>query len=143
MNKDLSAQLIHKDTENLTNSDLAIELGKFDNRLKTYQSRYIKNNNDTLSSPGFTISSSVPATLTPKAPVVDSDRDIQMIAGRFKRGPLTDEERKRRIDQNLCLYCGGQIHKAYEYPKKPKTRVASVATLPFGTKSELTTNTST
>ena len=98
LNKDLNIQLIYKDTKNLTSSDLAIELGKIDNRLKIHQSRYTKNNNDTLLSLSFTTFSSAPATLTPKAPFVDSDRDIQIITGRFKRGPLTDEERKRRID---------------------------------------------
>ena len=66
-----------------------------------------------------------------------------MITGRFKRGPLTDEERKRRIDQNLYLYYNSQNHKVYEYLKKPKTRITSVAILPFGTKSESTINTST
>jgi len=32
--------------------------------------------------------------------------------------PLTPEERKRRYDNNLCLYCGEGGHRATECPKK-------------------------
>ena len=54
-----------------------------------------------------------------------------MMAERFKRGPITDDERKRRMDQNLCLYCGGPDHKAAQCPKKPKIGAASAAVSPF------------
>ncbi|KAJ8095487.1 hypothetical protein PM082_023257 [Marasmius tenuissimus] len=32
------------------------------------------------------------------------------------RGPLTAEERQRRKDKNLCMYCGGSGHKANVCP---------------------------
>ena len=63
------------------------------------------------------------------------------MAGRFKRNPFTDKERKHRIDQNLYLYYSSQNHKAYKYLKKPKTRVASVVILPFTSKSNSVTDT--
>jgi len=46
--------------------------------------------------------------------------DMQIDAVRFK--PLTVEEKKRRFEQNLCLYCGEAGHKAGDCPKKQKPR---------------------
>ena len=34
-----------------------------------------------------------------------------------KDGKLTVDERKRRFDQGLCMFCGGSGHKAKECPK--------------------------
>lgn len=36
--------------------------------------------------------------------------------------PLTDQEKKRRRDNNLCLYCGGPGHKVSECPQRNKPR---------------------
>lgn len=38
-----------------------------------------------------------------------------------KRGPLTDVERKHRLDNNLCLYCGQSGHIATDHKGKSKT----------------------
>ena len=38
------------------------------------------------------------------------------------RGPLTPEEKQRRIDQNLCLYCGEPNHSATDCPKRKNFR---------------------
>ena len=35
-----------------------------------------------------------------------------------KRGPVTDQEKKRRRDNNLCLYCGSSGHWASQCPHK-------------------------
>jgi hypothetical protein len=35
-----------------------------------------------------------------------------------KRGPVPDAEKKRRRDNNLCAYCGGEGHYAASCPKK-------------------------
>ena len=35
-----------------------------------------------------------------------------------KRGPVTDQEKKRRKDNNLCLYCGSSGHWASQCPHK-------------------------
>ena len=45
-------------------------------------------------------------------------------------GKLTSDERKKRLENNLCLYCGAGDHKLDSYPKKqttvsPKGRGAS------------------
>lgn len=53
---------------------------------------------------------------------------MQIDAVRFK--PLTAEERKRRFEQNLCLYCGEAGHKAVDCRKKQKpqtTRLRSTS----------------
>ena len=36
------------------------------------------------------------------------------------RPRLSPEERRRRIEQNMCLYCGGQGHIARFCPNKPR-----------------------
>lgn len=46
---------------------------------------------------------------------------MQIDAVRFK--PLTPEERKRRMEEGLCLYCGEQGHKAGSCPKKQNWRI--------------------
>ena len=47
------------------------------------------------------------------------DLDATRSNKRFK--PLTPEERKRRYDNNLCLYCGKAGHRAGDCPEKRKT----------------------
>ena len=36
-----------------------------------------------------------------------------------RRGPLTAEERKRRLENNLCLYCGASGHQKSSCPSRP------------------------
>jgi len=55
--------------------------------------------------------------------------DMQIDAARFK--PLTPEEKKRRMEKGLCLYCGEEGHKVGSCPKKQnrstiKTRSAVI-----------------
>lgn len=46
-------------------------------------------------------------------------------SGGSRRGPLTAEEKKRRRDNNLCSYCGGEGHFANKCPKKSKNANAA------------------
>lgn len=46
-------------------------------------------------------------------------------AGRTKDGKLTEEERKRRMDNGLCLVCGGEGHMAKNCPKAKHRAQAS------------------
>lgn len=39
-----------------------------------------------------------------------SNEPTSMILGATKRGPLTQEERKHRMENNLCKYCGSKDH---------------------------------
>jgi hypothetical protein len=50
-----------------------------------------------------------------------------------KQGKLTPEERKHRMDNNLCLYCGKPGHKAQDcrallnqFPKAPIRRINTI-----------------
>jgi hypothetical protein len=50
-----------------------------------------------------------------------------------KQGKLTPEERKHRMDNNLCLYCGKPRHKAQDckappnrFPKAPIRRIDTI-----------------
>src|SRR5437762_56665 len=37
----------------------------------------------------------------------------------FPRGPLSEEEKKRRRDNNLCVYCGDARHGTFDCPRRP------------------------
>ena len=49
-----------------------------------------------------------------------------------KRGPVTPMEKKRRRENNLCLYCGSPGHWASQCPHKKKSRTAAAATIDEG-----------
>ena len=81
-----------------------------------------------------------PTTPTITSPIVkaahitsthfEGPEDMQIDAVRF--GLLTAQEKKRRLDQDLCLYCGNPSHKAINCNKKQKrhplkTRVVHVS----------------
>lgn len=38
----------------------------------------------------------------------------------YHRGPLSEDEKKRRRDNNLCLYCADPRHNQYDCPRAPK-----------------------
>jgi len=46
-----------------------------------------------------------------------------------KDGKLTTDERKRRLDNNLCMFCGGPGHFADNCPKKTKKAKARAAAI--------------
>ena len=73
-------------------------------------------------------SSKSPSSPTPKkqpnTPQVDLSSKLA------SNGKLTSDERKKRLENNLCLYCGAGDHKLDSCPKKqttvsPKGRSAS------------------
>jgi len=47
--------------------------------------------------------------------------DLDATRGNKRFKPLTPDERKRRYDNNLCLYCGKAGHRAGDCPEKRKT----------------------
>jgi hypothetical protein len=59
--------------------------------------------------PLFTADGTVPMTLNSAGPYP-----------RVKRDPLTPEEKQRRRDNKLCLYCADPAHRAFECPRAPK-----------------------
>lgn len=59
--------------------------------------------------PLFTADGTVPMTLNSTGPYP-----------RIKREPLTSEEKQRRRDNNLCLYCADPTHRTVDCPRAPK-----------------------
>jgi hypothetical protein len=59
--------------------------------------------------PLFTADGTVPMALNSTVPYP-----------RIKRDPLTPEEKQRRRDNNLCLYCADPAHQALQCPRAPK-----------------------
>jgi len=47
-----------------------------------------------------------------------------------KDGKLTADKRKRRLDNNLCMFCGGTGHFTDNCPKKSKKAKARAAAVP-------------
>lgn len=68
----------------------------------------------------------VPASGTPGGSV---PMDLSNTQRRIPRGPLTQDEKTRRRQQNLCLYCGGAGHMAASCPQKPQSQQLRQATL--------------
>jgi len=60
--------------------------------------------------------SSIVKSPSPSTPRVDLSDKLG------RDGKLNGNERKRRIDNNLCLYCGSKDHKVDRYPRKQPVR---------------------
>ena len=57
--------------------------------------------------------------------VVTEETEVNATQGRAtprRKGKLTPAERKHRMDNNLCLYCGKEGHKAIECTAPPNKR---------------------
>jgi glycine cleavage system protein P-like pyridoxal-binding family len=57
-------------------------------------------------------------SIVAKAPTSDP-MVIDSLQTSPRRGPLSAEERKRRIEKDLCLYCGNSGHRKVACPLKP------------------------
>jgi len=81
-------------------------------------------------SSGNTAQSSSSSTPTQKANKSGKTAELSDKLG--KDGKLTSEERKRRFDMNLCMFCGATGHKAKDCPKSgsraAKARAATATT---------------
>jgi hypothetical protein len=56
----------------------------------------------------------------PKAPILPRQSNDMIIDNVQKREPLTEQEKQRRKENNLCMYCGSDAHLLPECPVKPK-----------------------
>lgn len=109
--------LANTDPEDVkTLSDLAIRL---DNRIherrmdQKRSTRPSHQNYSRISAPTQPAATSVLSRSTP----------MELDATKSKRfQPLTQEERNRRMENNLCLYCGNPGHRAGECPNKSKSQ---------------------
>jgi len=57
-----------------------------------------------------------------RGPLNTGTRPVGSPATAIPRGPLSAEERQRRRDNNLCLYCGNGGHLAQNCPNAPPAR---------------------
>jgi hypothetical protein len=103
--------------------DLAIRV---DNRLfERFQER--KEERSTVSNPSnppprFTAPAQ-PRIFAPRMPATGpTPMDIDALTSPPPRGPLSAQEKQRRRQLNLCLYCGQPSHMAYACPLKPQPR---------------------
>jgi len=62
-------------------------------------------------------SSTPPASSTTPSTSSSSSGPVPMEIDGVRRGPLTTEERKRRKDNNLCMYCATSGHRAKNCPQ--------------------------
>ena len=66
-----------------------------------------------------------PTTPAPRpAPTPSADSDVMDLSTSRRRGPITPAERSRRMNEGLCMYCGGSGHFANACPvSKGKSRM--------------------
>ena len=69
--------------------------------------------------------SATPLTITQRASVPATGEDPMdlSVAQPRLRGPLSVAEKTRRMQHNLCLYCGGEGHKAMTCTAKPPVQM--------------------
>ena len=53
--------------------------------------------------------------------------EIESANSHQKRGPLSLEEKKRRFDNSLCMYCGNPNHFASKCPLRPDIKIAATS----------------
>ena len=116
-------------------------LQKIDNRFRSVQASIRKP-----FSYGSSRSSSAPSTPTTKTsststfstpaprPAItpSADTDAMDLSTSRRRGPITPAERSRRMNEGLCMYCGGSGHFANSCPAskgKPRVRTYELSTV--------------
>ena len=105
--------------------DLAI---KVDNRLFQTKAELAKRHGRTVTSSPFALNVPEQSTYaqTVSAPPVSSASEstgvVPMEIDAVKRGPLTDQERKRRRQLGLCNYCGASGHVVLNCPIRPNKK---------------------
>lgn len=107
LSAELRYHLVIVDSEGMILQKLIKTCLSIDNRLRAAQnaSRIVHRN-------------PVRAAMAPATLPAEEPMDLSAIRTR-PRGPLDQKERMRRLENNLCLYCGGQGHKAIACPNKP------------------------
>lgn len=127
LSEELRSLLIHSNTEDMTLQELASHCQKLDNRHRANLAaspQYSRPRNTVFATPSpgrfFTNASTPPSP--PGYSSTPSGEPMDLSAAQTKpRGPLTPEEKQRRRENKLCLYCGQPNHIAAVCPSKPKT----------------------
>jgi len=87
---------------------------RIDNGLRQYR----RNKPAKHPTPAFSSPPIPTPTVPTAAPSSSADPDRMEIDALRIKGPLTPEEKQRRIDKDLCLYCAAQGHRAAACPMK-------------------------
>jgi hypothetical protein len=102
---------------------------KLDNRIRSLREEEAQSSSKTEPNPskGSGLPKSNPNMTTAAAPKPRGSGN-QQSSGR--RQPLTEAEKKRRRENNLCSYCGGEGHYASDCTKKPQASSQGKAATP-------------
>ena len=111
-------------------------LQKIDNRFRSVQASLRKpfaygttrsSSAPSIPTPKVSSGTSTPGTSTPAprpTPPSSSEPDVMDLSTSRRRGPITPAERSRRMNEGLCMYCGGSGHFANSCPaSKGKSRI--------------------
>lgn len=126
LSSELKTALVYRDVPN-NFDDFAALCMKQDNQLRRYDVEHRRSGTTSATTfRPFTTSATsslpvLPASVGSARPLGPEPMDLSSST----RGPLTAEERLRRIQESLCLYCGKGGHVVRDCPenRKPKSRL--------------------
>lgn len=117
------------ESERPDNLDELITLAiRIDNRLHERKlEKYVRSNTSASTKPSLHTTPSAPPPPTTPAwkPSALATQPMELDSSRSRFRKLTEEEKKRRRAQNLCLYCGKSGHSTNDCPSIPKFNVTS------------------
>ena len=138
LSDELKSALITVDLPTSLDDTIQI-LQKIDNRFRSVQASirkpfsYGSSRSSSAPSTPTTKTSSTPSTPVPRpAPISPADTDAMDLSTSRRRGPITPAERSRRMNEGLCMYCGGSGHFANSCPAskgKPRVRTYELSTV--------------
>jgi hypothetical protein len=126
LSEDVKDMLVYQDPLPTTLEDFINLAIRLDNRIYE-RSRDTRAKEDRLN-PSFQKTSNYNpgASANPSASSGPMAMDIDLV--RTRREPLSPEERARRFDNQLCMFCGAAGHFKASCPIKPKRKVSSLTT---------------
>ena len=119
LSRELTNYLITMNTEEMSMDTLIKTCHKLDNAYRQMQSQNPGANPRRL--PTTTTSTATTTAVHTSNNDGNTAMDLSKIQSR-PRGPLTAQEKQRRRDNNLCLYCAEKDHQAINCPRKANTK---------------------
>jgi hypothetical protein len=154
LSQELRTLLVNQDYELLSFEDTVTLCQRLDVRQRIFQSQqssnvlprarnaaasYVQSRFFTAPVPNTTPRQALATAPEVSAATSASDGTVPMdlSAGR-PRGRITEEEKQRRRDAGLCLYCAGEGHLARNCPNRPQARAITGRVVTFGNDSTTT-----